>query len=49
MKDYPILFDVNFNVSRMDQFFNMISEGGYIDDETVSYWERGGLLFGRAS
>lgn len=32
--DYPILFDVNFNVSRVSTYMTMLLDGNYIDDYT---------------
>lgn len=36
VKDFPILFDTNFNVSRVQTYLDMILEGNYVDDYTAS-------------
>ena len=34
VRDYPVMFDVNFNVSRTAQYLTMLKEGGYLDSMT---------------
>ena len=42
--DFPILFDVNFNVSHVATFMTLILEGNYIDSYTASVTIRFPLL-----
>ena len=34
--DFPIMFDTNFNVSRVATYLTLLSEGNYIDDYTTA-------------
>ena len=34
VKDFPILFDINFNVSRVSTYLTMLLDGNYIDSYT---------------
>ena len=34
VRDFPVMFDVNFNVTRTAQYLTMLEEGGYLDSMT---------------
>jgi len=37
VRDFPVMFDVNFNVSRTDQYLTLLKEGGYLDSMTSEF------------
>ena len=37
VRDFPVMFDVNFNVSRTEEYLTMLKEGGYIDSMTSEF------------